>query len=150
MSNTLDAKAIAEAHEAVAKHGSISSAARALGVPQSTLRSRLKHRYTGPSAAPSIKTKFHGRSVDDFCDKFDPTRKAEHAFSTMPDWLYEDEFFSHAQLTKNNATLIAMREAFSDRIIEVRERGRAEKRIWCKTAAIAAKLKAKTQARTAS
>lgn len=66
----LDPKTIAEAHEAVAKHGSVSAAAKALGIARSTLEGRLKNKP--PKVVPKSGSDKVGMSVDEIRRRFDP------------------------------------------------------------------------------
>ncbi len=132
-----------EAIAAVKKHGGIRAAARALGMPLSTLQLRLagvkpKSRAEQPPAPGGAQ---RGRSLQEFRCQHDkdfivPARIREGLKALRGGWEYEGPFAKLAAVSLSD--LANYREAFTDYIVVVRRDG---KRAWAATPALAAKMR---------
>ena len=132
---------ITTAHEAVAKHGSISAAAKALGIARTTLQGRLKHR---PSALlPKVGTEKPkvGKSLADFRAAHDKDyivpSKIKAALKQIGNgWEYEADFLRLASVSV--ADLALYRDQFGDHWVVV---DRSGKRVWAGTKALADEMR---------
>lgn len=133
---------------AVAQHGSVRAAAKALGVNPSTVsrkingrRSDVRRSVPAPAAVAGVK----GRSLEAFRAEFDkgtiiPT-KIRAALAALGDgWLYETEFAQAAGVSLND--LGHWRDEFAAHVLIARAPGRSERRVWAGTVAAATQMRA--------
>lgn len=123
---------VQQAHDAMAKHGSPSAAARALGIARSTLQGRLQQQ---PMESGRI-----GRSIDELYTLHDPAKRIASAIGMLEDgWLYEIDFIRAAGI--NAADLGQHRDKFKDHWATVDRTG---KRAWFGSKDACAKFKKHT------
>ena len=121
--------------ELIKKYGSLTAAAKALGVPRSTLGDQLGK----PEAAVSKSDA--GRSLASFRQTYHKDTivpgKIKSALADLgASWEYESEFVKRAGVSF--ADLGLYRDAFADFVIQVKQDG---KRVWAGTKRFAAQLK---------
>lgn len=123
--------------ELVEKYGSITAAAKQLGIARSTLRGRLNK---GSEPTRRVKKPTLNRSVEAFANIYDKDtiipQKIRDGIKTMPDWLYEMEFAKHAGISLGD--LATYREEFIDQVITLK---RESRRVWAKDVETANKLR---------
>lgn len=125
--------------KAIEKHGSKAAAARALGIPESTLKSTLR-RGVGSKAAPEPRTV--GKSLSEFRNTYDkatiiPKRVSDALKQLGPGgWEYEIQVARLAGVSLPD--LSAVRDQFEAHIVVV---DRSGKRAWAGTAATAQKMR---------
>ena len=142
----IDPQLIAEAHQLVAKYGSVTAAAHESGIPRSTLKRRYEQQ--APRSAPTADTKSVaspkrvGKSLSDFRAEHDkdyivPAR-IKSALKQLGDgWEYEFEFSRLAGVSSPD--LATYREQFADYWVPV---SRAGKRVWTGSKAVAEQMRA--------
>ena len=106
----LNPNVIANAHEAVRKYGNVTAAAKALGIPWSTLKGRLRKPAPKLSKAPEIPVAQKcGLSVEDIRRQHDPDifvpEKIRAAFKALGARCLPDHEF--ARLAGVSATLLS-------------------------------------------
>jgi len=127
-------KQVQQARDAVAKHGTLAAAARALKLPKST----LQHRLSTTDVAP---TRTAGRSLDEFRSQYDketivPAKVRAALRELGSGWAYEIEFVKLAGVAL--ADLANFRDMFADHVVAVQRSG---KRAWAGTKATADKMR---------
>lgn len=132
-----DPAVIQQAHEAVATHGSIAAAAKALGIARSTLQHRIAH------AAPTQTTQKAGvgKSLSDFRSLHDKDyivpAKIKRALSELGEgWCYEADFLRLASVSVSDLALY--RDSFGAHWLVV---DRSGKRVWAGSKAMAEKMR---------
>jgi len=123
--------------KAIEKHGSKAAAARAIGIPESTLKSTLRRGGSKPAPEP----KAVGRTIAEFRNTYDKAtiipRKVKDALKKMGSkWEYESIFARLAGVSMLD--LSAVRDQFEAHIVVV---DRSGKRAWAGTAATAQELR---------
>lgn len=138
----IDSKAAAQA--ALKKYGSLHKCAKALGMPRSTFRLRLRGVLPKSGAArpaAPLPRSSNGRSLQDFRAEHDKDfivpRKIREALKLLGGgWEYEAQFAKLAGVSL--ADLGNYRDAFSEHVVPLRRDG---KRAWAATAAVAARMR---------
>jgi hypothetical protein len=130
MQPKLDPNVIAQAHAALAKHGTLSAAARSLGIARSTLEGRLKHPAPKPSASLPVTKPKAGKSLADFRAAHDKDyivpAKIKSALKELGNgWEYEQDFLRMAKVSTTDLALY--RDQFADHWVVV---DRSGKRVW--------------------
>ena len=127
---------------ALKKHGTVSAAARALGIPRSTFQNRIWSTGHKPNQRNAEVTRQRLRKgVAEFRAAHDKAfivpARLKAALAELGDaWEYEAEFLREAGVS--NADISTFRDEFVDNIVVIDRNG---KRVWCGTKALANKLR---------
>jgi hypothetical protein len=129
-----------DATAAIAKHGSQTKAAAALGITRGKLR-RLLAKAGPKPAAPAVaaQSRIRGRSLSEFRAQYDletivPQRVGAALKALGSTWLYEAEFVKAAGVT--TAQLSMFRDRYAAHIVNVKD----SRRVWVGSAAVARQM----------
>lgn len=122
-----------KAREAVEKHGGVNAAAKALGLPRTTLQNRIKDSPRADRKA--------GKTLEDFRSRHDKDyivpKKIKAALEQLGDsWEYESDFIRLAGLSQTD--FASYRDQFDAHAVVV---DRSGKRVWTGTKSMAEKLR---------
>jgi hypothetical protein len=125
-----------EAQELLAKHGSMTKAAAAVGMSRNAFKRRLDK-----GATPTPPTARHGRTFSDFRAEYDKDyivpKKIREGLAILGDgWEYESAFVKLAGVSL--ADIATYRDSFSDHVVQLRRDG---KRAWAGTKALAKQMR---------
>jgi hypothetical protein len=130
----IDPSILKQSQEAVTKHGSLTKAAKALGIARSTLARRLQN--MPKTSAPKV-----GKSLADFQASHDKDyivpNKIKAALQELGEgWSYETDFLRLAGVSVTDLALY--RDSFSPYWLVV---DRSGKRVWAGSKAMADKMR---------